>query len=164
MNVILDIILVLPLMWALWAGFRSGIMVQIGGLAGLALGVWLGLRHGGALGTWLGIAPDAAAIAGFAIIFLLILLAVALLSRLLRGALRFAGLGAFDRIGGAVLSLLKTGLVLGLLLCAFAHINRTHQWVDQARLEDSVLYRPLTEAAECVFPYLDKAWNETFGA
>lgn len=164
MNIILDIILIIPLLWALWAGFRSGIVVQLGGLAGLALGVWLGLRYGEPLGRWLGMGPESDVIVGFAIIMLLVLLSVALLSRLLRGVFRFAGVATLDRLCGALLSLLKVALILGLLLYGFTYLNRSVNWVEQRKLEASVLYRPLTDTADFIFPFIGKAWDKAFGA
>lgn len=161
MNIVLDIILAVPLLWALWAGFRSGIVVQLGGMAGLALGVWLGLRYGEALGRWMGVGPDADSVAGFAVILLAVLLGVGLLSRLLRGVCRFAGIATLDRLCGSVLSLFKVALILGILLYWFTHLNRSVKWVEQAKLDNSVLYRPLTDTADF---FIGKAWDKTFGA
>lgn len=155
MNILLDIILAVPLIWALWAGFRNGIIVQAGGIAGLLAGVWLAFRYGGKVGAWLGIDPAVDTIIGFIIIVVAVVVAIAILGRLLKGVFRFAGLAVLDRFGGAVLSLFKVGLVLGLLLYAFDYLNRSQHWVEQRKLESSMLYKPLTETAKFIFPYVD---------
>lgn len=153
--IVLDIILLIPLIWAIWSGFRSGIVVQLGGIAGLLIGVWLAFRYGGRVGGWLNVDPSFDPVLGFLIIVVLTVVGVALISRLLRGVFRFAGLAVLDRFGGAVLSLFKVGLVLGLLLYAFAYLNRSQNWVEESKLEKSYLYKPLTGVAKFTFPYVD---------
>lgn len=155
MNILIDIILAVPLIWAIWAGFRNGIVVQLGGIAGLLVGVWLAFRYGGRVGAMLNIDPDLDTIIGFIIILVATVLAVAIISRLLRGVFRFAGIAVLDRFGGAILSLFKVGLILGLLLYAFDYLNRTQDWVESDKLEESLLYKPLTGVADFAFPYID---------
>ena len=155
MNILLDIILAIPLIWALWAGFRNGIIVQLGGIAGLLIGVWLAFRYGGKVGSWLHIDASADPVIGFIIIVVITVIAVAIIGRLLKGVFRFAGLAVLDRFGGAILSLLKVGLILGLLLYAFGYLNRSQHWVEEKKLESSLLYKPLTGIAKFTFPYMD---------
>ncbi|MCL2561456.1 MAG: CvpA family protein [Rikenellaceae bacterium] len=154
MNIFLDIILAVPLVWAVWAGFRNGIVVQLGGIAGLFAGVWLAVRYGSAVGAWFGIDPAADPIIGFIVILVVVVLFIGVMGRLLKGVFRFAGLAALDRFGGAALSLVKAALILGLLLYAFGQLNRTQHWVEQERLEDSRLYIPLVAVAKFTFPYV----------
>lgn len=161
MNV-LDIILIIFLLWAIYRGFKDGIVVQLGGLAGLFLGIYLAFRYGTALGLWLGIGEKWATVAGFAIIVVLVLVAIAVLGRLLRGLFELAGLSVLDKAGGIIVSLVKMGLILGLILYSFDWINRQQGWVKQAKLDKSVLYRPLTEGAKLAFPYIDFVKDKLF--
>lgn len=154
MNV-LDIILIVFLLWAVYRGFRDGIVVQLGGLAGLFIGIYFAFRHGTALGRWLSIDEKWATIAGFAIILLLVVIAISVLGRLLRGVFRFAGLAILDKVGGILVSAIKVGLILGLLLYSFDWANREQKWVAQEKLDKSVLYRPLIDVAAMAFPYID---------
>lgn len=155
MTILLDILLALPLVWALWAGFRNGIIVQIGGIAGLLIGIWLAFRYGATVGGWLNINSDADPVIGFILIILLAILLMAVVGRLLKGVFRFAGLAALDRFGGAVLSLVKIGIVLALLVYAFDSLNRSQNWVEKQKLERSYLYKPLIGVAKFTFPYMD---------
>lgn len=162
MNIFLDIILAVPLVWAVWAGFRNGIAVQLGGIAGLFAGVWLAARYGRTVGSWLGIDPAADPIIGFIVILVVVVLLIGVAGRLLKGVFRFAGLAALDRFGGAALSLVKAALILGLLLYAFGQLNRTQHWVEQERLEDARLYTPLVQMAKFTFPYIATLKEQLF--
>jgi membrane protein required for colicin V production len=156
---ILDIIVTIPLIWALYKGFKDGIIVQLGGIAGLFLGAWLAFRFGGTVGGWLhgwGVSnEEVASVVGFIIVLLVVIICIALLGRLLRGIFRFAGLVVLDRIGGTVLCVLKTGLIIGLLLYGFDTLNRNTGWVKEEVMSESALYRPLTKLAAFTFPYID---------
>lgn len=152
---VFDLIILGILIWAFFAGIRNGIVVQIAGLAGLFGGAYLAFRFGGEVGRWLGVNEGMAPVAGFAILFLATLVVVALIGKLLRGMFKIAGLGVIDKIGGAVLSLLKAGLVLALCLYCFDYLNDRTSWVDEEKLEESRFYGPLVSAADKAFPYLD---------
>ena len=161
MNVI-DIILIIPLLWSIYKGFRDGIAVQLGGVAGLFIGIYLAFRFGPAVGELLKIDPEFAPAAGFAIIVVAVIIAIAIIGRIMRKLFRFAGLGVLDQIGGALLSLLKVGLIVGLLAYGFNHINRSQQWVKQARLDNSLLFNTLSKAAATTFPYINSAKDKFF--
>lgn len=154
MNVF-DIILGLPLLFAAYKGFREGVVVQLGGIAGIILGIFVAFRYGMAVGGWFGLDGVAARVAGFLIIILAFILCLALVGRLVKGIFRIAGLGALDSLGGVVLGVLKMGLLLSVLLIAFEALNSQQKWVAEERTESSVLYKPVRSVAGMVFPYVD---------
>ena len=114
-----DIILGIPLLYAAYRGFREGIIVQLGGIAGLFIGVYFAFRHSSAVGQWLHTDPPIAAAVGFVVILLAVLLVMALLGHLIKGIFKLAGLGPIDAIGGILLGVFKMAVILSLLLYAF---------------------------------------------
>jgi membrane protein required for colicin V production len=159
---ILDIILLIFLLWAVYQGFKDGVVVQLAGLAGLFIGIYLAFRYSGTVAAWLHIDEKWATIAGFAIVLVLVFIAIAVIGRLLRGVCRFAGLAVLDKVGGIIVSVLKTGLILGLLLYGFGWLNDNQKWVKQEKLDRSVLYEPLIKVAETAFPYVDFVKDKLF--
>ncbi len=152
-----DIIVGIPLAYAAYRGFRSGIVAQSCGLLGLVAGVWLASRYGEAAGLWMRVDPSAARVAGFVAILLLTLLGIALLGYLLKGLFRLAGLGPIDAVGGLLLGVVKMALILSLLLGAFETVNRSAGWVGEQSYARAVLYKPVREVSRWVFPYLSRA-------
>lgn len=152
-----DIIVGIPLAYAAYRGFRSGIVAQSCGLLGLVAGVWLASRYGEAAGLWMRVDPSAARVAGFVAILLLTLLGIALLGHLLKGLFRLAGLGPIDAVGGLLLGVVKMALILSLLLGAFETVNRSAGWVSERSYARAVLYKPVREVSRWVFPYLSRA-------
>ncbi len=155
-----DIVLILPLLWAIYAGFKEGVVVQVLGIAGLLLGVWLAFRIGKQAGLWLGMEAATASIAGFVVVLVAVVIIVFLLGRLLRGFCRMAGIGFLDRLGGVIFSFVKAAFVLSILLTGFDALNDRTEWVERKTLEESLLYNPLLSVHSIVFPYLDAAWQE----
>lgn len=159
-----DIFVGLLLVYAAWRGFRDGVLVQLGGIAGLVAGVWVAFRYGTAFGLRLRLEGATASVVGFIAILLGVLLAVALVGRLARRIFRIAGLGPLDAVGGLLLGVVKMGLALSVLLLLFEPLNEQAKWIDRGRFEQAALYRPVREAGTLLFPYLVRAkdkWMET---
>mgnify|MGYP002572934487 FL=1 len=155
MNVF-DIIVGIPLLYAAYKGFRQGTAVQLAGLAGLFVGVYLTFRYGRDFGSWLHIDPPLDAIVGFILLMLVVLCALSLLGYLVKQIFHIAGLGPIDAIGGVLLSVLKMGLILSILVYAFEAVNQTAHWTDNDAYKNGILYEPIHGCIDLLFPYLDE--------
>lgn len=167
MNVtIFDIIMGILLIWAVYRGFKDGLVVQLGGIAGLLIGVYLAFRFGSVAGAkvaeWFGTDTTTSSIIGFIIILILIIIGVAILSRLLSKLFCSAGMSMLVKVGGVILATLKMALILGLLVYSFDWLNRSARWVDEQRLDNTILYRPLLATTEFTFPYIDFVKGKLF--
>jgi len=159
----MDIVIGIPIVWGLWRGFREGIILQLGGIVGVILGIWFASRFSRVLGLWLGINPSMAGIAGFIMIMVGVLLAIALLGWLVRGLFRISGLGMFDSAGGTLLGGFKMALIVSLLLFGFDTLNQKEEWVSRRTLNASYFYYPLKNFSVHIFPYADavrQRWKE----
>ncbi|MDR2936644.1 MAG: CvpA family protein [Rikenellaceae bacterium] len=153
----LDIALLVPLVYALYRGFREGVLAQLGGIAGVVLGVWLAFRWCHELGTHLPIDdPKIATPAAFILIVLTTLVVIGLVGWVLGKLFDTLGLGLFNKVGGVLLSLLKMVLILSVLIMAFDMINRDGKILEQETIDRSALYGPIGRVASTVFPYLTK--------
>lgn len=112
-------IIILGLVFGLGTGFRRGFIMEVAVILGavVALGVaklaYPGVRHElahvAAKSAWL----SAISYLG---VFLIVWSAILILARIARMAARFLMLGLLDRVGGAVLGMLQSALLLELLL------------------------------------------------
>ena len=151
----MDIVIGIPIVWGLWRGLREGVILQLGGIAGVILGIWFASKFSRTLGLWLGINPSIAGVAGFIMILVGVLLAIALLGWLMRGLFRISGLGIFDSAGGMLLGGLKMALIMSLLLYGFDMLNKQEEWVSRRTLDTSRFYTPLKNFSGHIFPYVD---------
>lgn len=98
----------------------------------------------------------------FALIFLAVIAVLALIGKFLEGTVKLIMLGWLNRLLGVVFSLLKAGLIVGLVIMAFCSLNNTFRFVSEDVLNSSVLFPPLKDMAYTVFPYLKELffWNK----
>ena len=161
---IIDLIVGASLIWALFSGWRQGLILQLCSLAGIVLAVWLGIRLGPEAGKLLHLEEEFAPAGGFLAVFVAVLIAVGIAGRLLRRVLRFAGFGILDRLSGAAVSALKTVVILSLTASAFDDLNRDGAFVSEETLERSVCYRPLVGLTDTLFPFLERAKERIISA
>ncbi|MFI3278192.1 MAG: CvpA family protein [Rikenellaceae bacterium] len=156
MNII-DIVVCVLLLFAIYNGWRRGFILQICSLVGLYIGVCLGTRFGEAVGRLFHFSDKYASIGGFAIIFIVVLILVVILSHLGRGIFKIAGLGIFDVVLGAAFSVLKCAVIIAILLATFDGLNKDLKIVDSKRFENSITYKPLVDLSRQIIPSLQWA-------
>ncbi len=159
MNLI-DLLVCLALAVAVWNGWRRGFILQICSLAALVAAIWLAARFGGAVGQRLGIESAYAPAAGFATVLVVVVLAVSILGRLVRGLFRFAGFGPLDTVLGIVVSILKWLLLLGALCAAVDRFDADRQLVSAETIETSVAWRPLRNLSHSLVPFVERIAEE----
>lgn len=160
----LDVILIILLLIAAVNGWRKGIIVQACGIAGLVLGIMFAMRFSRRIGLWLGLGEGTAPLLGFIIIVIVSIVVLALVGYLFKKVFHLTGFGILDRIGGLALSVVKIGLLLGILTTFFADMNATYHWVDPQEITGSAVYKPLRKMTDAVFPYLIEVKDKLFDA
>ena len=121
-----DLVMLGLLVLLAWRGSRRGLISELAGLAGFALGLLLAFRLDGQLGRWLGrviprLTATEARIVAFLAVLLLVSLGVGLAAGLVTDAIRHVPLaGGVNRLGGllagAALALLGIWLITACLL------------------------------------------------
>lgn len=151
-----DVVTLLVGLWAVIAGWRRGVILQLGSLAGILLSLYLASHYGAEAGALLHLGESWVSVGGFIIVGLVTLMAVALVGRLARKLFQFAGLGVVDILLGILISLLKWLLLLSAIYTAFGALNRTLNLVEESALERSRTYKPICRVADYVMPYVHR--------
>jgi membrane protein required for colicin V production len=115
----------------------EGFFVAVFGMAGLAVGYLLAAWKYQRLADWFAPhlkSPWLGEIAGFLIIFVAVILLAGLIGRIVRWALREAGLSWFDRFLGGVLGLVRGGLMVAVILMGMAAFTPTSRWLEGSAL------------------------------
>lgn len=138
----LDLIVLLVLILTVVRGLMRGMVDTLFSLAAWVLAFVLGKWGALMVAPLLPIGIENPAIryfAGFAVVFLLVLIGVLLLGHALASLVKAVGLGSADKVLGGVLGMAKALVILiGLTLAAgLTSLPRTDFW-KQARLSDSL--------------------------
>lgn len=162
MNII-DIILLAVALWAIYDGVRDGLLVQIGGVAALVVGAWLAFRYAERVGIWFGMNGAEASVAGFIAVLVVSVIVITLGSRLLRGVFRWTGLGIFDSLFGAALSVLKMAVIASLVIAAIDTLNVNYSLIGREKIESSKVYLPLRNFSTKIFPLFERVKEQVVG-
>ena len=157
MNII-DIILLICFIPAVIQGIRKGFISQVISIVSLVFGIWMSARFASAVSAWLAQWITASGhvleIVAFALILVVVFLVLGALGKLLEATIKLIMLGWLNKLLGVVFALLKTGLIVGPVIMAFSSLNDTFSHVKPETLSQSVLYSPLKNTDNEVFPYL----------
>lgn len=155
---ILDAIILICLIPALIQGLRKGFISQAISIISFVVGIWASARFANIVTEWVSqyitASEQILKIVAFALILVGVFIILGLVGRILESILNFAFLGWINKLAGVLFSLLKAVLILGLLIIAFNSLNTTFGFVKPEVLADSVLYEPLKNLADTIFPYI----------
>ena len=165
MNIV-DIILLICFVPALVQGLRKGFISQVIAIISIIAGVWLSVQFASPVTAWLAQyiqgSEQVLKVVSFALIFIAVAAGLAILGKLIEGTVKLIMLGWLNRLLGVIFSLIKAGLIVGLVIMAFCSLNNTFNFVSEETLSQSVLFPPLKNMAYTVFPYLKDLlfWNK----
>ena len=155
-----DIIIAALLLFGFIRGLLKGLFVEVASLAALIIGVYGAIHFSYFAGDWLKDSVDwdekYITLTAFAVTFVAIVLAIALLGKAFTKLADFASLGILNKILGGVFGALKIGLILSVLFIFFGKMNDTIPFVEKETLEASILYAPVKKIAPTIFPSIIK--------
>jgi membrane protein required for colicin V production len=155
---ILDIIFLVPLLFALYRGFKKGLVHMIASLAALVLGIFGAMQlrpvFASLLDSVFHVNPEYLQVIAFAVAFLVIVLVVHLAALLVEKLVKAVALNFINRLLGMGFGIIVTAFVISMILWPINQINEEQELIKPERIEGSLLYGPLSAFAPSVFPYL----------
>lgn len=164
MNV-LDIIFLIPLLFALYRGFKKGLIHMIASLLALILGIVGAMKlrplFASLLDSIFSIAPEHVNVIAFAVAFVVIVLVVHIVAFLVEKLVKAVALNFINRMLGMAFGVIVTAFVISMILWPLNQVNEEKQIIKPGHIENSLLYKPLSGFAPAVFPYLKKQdWKQ----
>jgi len=152
----LDIILGLLLLYGFIRGLWNGFFVELASLISLLAGIYVAVVFSGLLESvikahvswnaqWIGITA-------FALTFILVVVAISLLSKVLTKVAGFSGLGLFNKLMGGLFGIVKTVLILSVSI-ALLKISSSFR---NAKADESILFDPISDVAGIIYPSLEE--------
>lgn len=153
----LDIVILIPLLFGAYLGFKKGLSMTIFKIVALILGLVLGFKlvHVAAqfLAPHIGDASGFLPIISFLLVFILIIIAVNFIGKMVKTLLDMTLLGGFDNIAGALLNLLKWSFMVGTV---FWLLERGGIPIFQNHAEGSILYPKLVNASPLIIDFFSQ--------
>jgi len=166
MNV-LDIIFLIPLLYALYRGFKKGLVYMAASLLALILGIVGAIKlrpvSASLLDAVFTISPQYLNAIAFAVAFVTIVIAVHIIAFLVDRLVKAVALSFVNRALGMFFGIAVTAFVISMVLWPINQVNTEREIIKPGLIEGSLLYRPLSSFAPAVFPYLKRQeWKEYF--
>ena len=152
----LDIIFMVPLIWAGFRGFKKGLIIEVSALIAFGFGIWGGIHFSDFVAELLSnsIESKYVPLVSFAITFILIVAAVFVLGKMLEKAVNLVQLKLVNKLTGAVFGVAKIVLVISVLLVIVNSFDQKSNIVPKDLKENSLLYQPLSDVSLKVIPAL----------
>jgi len=124
----LDIIISLPLLWAIYKGYTKGFIHQLASLVALIAGIFIATKLSGFLADWFirkfQWQEKIAHFTSFIAIMIVILLLIFLLAKWLENAINTTSLGFVNRLLGVIFSVIRMIFIISILLFILNNINK----------------------------------------
>lgn len=165
---VVDIIIACLIGYALYKGFKEGLILALISLVSLIAGIFISLKFSFLFKDWIFEKtqwnPNVITICAFVFTFVLVLIGVQLLGKALTKIIKTVALGGLNRLAGAVFLALKMILIISVVLNLFQKINFNNYLVSDETLNKSFFYQPIEDFSKLVYPMMEEWYQMTLEA
>lgn len=155
---LLDIILIVPLLFFGYHGYRKGLIIEVTSLAAFILGLYFAFYFSdfttGILREYFTIQEKYMAVISFIVTFIAVLLIVMALGKILEKFIDVLLLGFLNKLAGGVFGVLKGALFLSIIIFVINYFDASHSIIKQKAKDNSVLYQPIESIAPTLYSWL----------
>ncbi len=163
MNII-DILIGIPLLWAVYNGFKKGLIVEVSSLLALILGIYGAIHFSDFTADFIrdkfNYDSQYMGYIAFAITFLLIVIAVNLLGKLLSSLADAIALGVLNKILGVLFGLLKWALILSIIIFFVDYVDKKMKFIPKETKEQSIFYQPMLDISDKLFDWFNSDFTK----
>lgn len=157
---ILDVLIGIPLGWAVIKGFSRGFVYEITALLGLILGIYVAINFSGyaadllsSVFHWKG---KSAWLASLLITFALVVLGIKLIGQIMEKVAESLAMGPLNHIAGGLAGGLKSALMISILIYLINLVDFNQSLVSAKSRKESFLWQPVSDVAPFIMPQLEK--------
>ncbi|MFT4661344.1 MAG: membrane protein required for colicin V production [Patiriisocius sp.] len=158
---LLDIVFLVPILWALYRGYKKGLIIEITSLVSLVLGVYGAIKLSGVTGQYLteyfNMSEQNLGIVSFAVTFILIVGLIYFIGKMIEKMIDLVALSFVNKLGGAFFSGLKVAMIISIILVTLNGWNEKYNFLPDSVSDDSMFFEPLTKLSPTVMPFLQNS-------
>lgn len=155
----LDIILVVPVAWLAYKGFKKGLVIEIFSLLALLAGIYGGIHFSDftteVLTNDFKFTSEYMPVISFGVTFILIVVLVYYVGKLLEKVIKMMAIGIVNKISGSLFGMLKALLLLSLLLVLVDAIDHRTNFLPEDQVNNSLMYKPIKGLCAQIFPMIE---------
>jgi membrane protein required for colicin V production len=153
----LDILIVIPVLWGGYNGFRKGLIIEVFTLLAFGLGIWGGIHFS----DWVSVLlTDAGAggkylpVIAFTLTFAAVGAMVFFVGKAVQKMVKVVALKPIDKAGGAFFGAAKFLMIVSVALVLFDSIQERDEVLPPDMRENSLLYQPVKDVSIELIPAL----------
>ncbi|MBN2614264.1 MAG: CvpA family protein [Bacteroidales bacterium] len=160
MNVnLLDLILLIPLLWFGYNGYKKGLIIELTSLAAFILGLYFAFYFSdftaNILRQYFTIDEKYMAAISFIVTFIGVLFIVLAVGKLLEKVIDVLLLGFLNKMAGAVFGILKGALFLSIVIFVINYFDGGRSVIKKETAEKSIFYEPIESIAPTLYSWLN---------
>lgn len=156
-----DIILIIPLGYSAWRGFRKGLIIEVFTLLALLVGIYAGIHFSDwtsdRISEYFEIEPNYLPVVAFTVTFLVIGAMVFFAGKMLEQMIKVVNLSPINKILGVLFGMLKMVYTLSILLIILETYDERGDFIPEDLKDSSLLYRPIKVTATATIPAIEES-------
>lgn len=156
-----DIILIIPLGYSAWRGFRKGLIIEVFTLLALLVGIYAGIHFSDwtsdRISEYFEIEPNYLPVVAFTVTFLVIGAMVFFAGKMLEQMIKVVNLSPINKILGVLFGMLKMIYTLSILLIILETYDERGDFIPEDLKDSSLLYRPIKVTATATIPAIEES-------
>ncbi len=157
----IDILLIIPLIYGAWKGFKHGLIIEVFTLLALFVGIYVGIHFSDftacLLREYVGLNSKYLPIIAFTITFLAVGAMVFFLGKTIEKLIKITALTPLNKFAGVFFSLLKYVYMLSTLLVIVESYDEKLAFFPAKVKQDSLLYSPILKVSTTTIPSLKES-------
>ena len=155
MNVhIIDIIVLIPILWGAFKGYKNGIISEGGTILALILGIWASVRFSSFGGNYIqklfGASDQYKEIIAFSLIFIIVVILSFYITKLIHNLFKAIKLEWLNKLLGVAFGATKYLLILSFLFFITETLSQKYYKKPIPVFENSLFFKPLSSFAHSV--------------
>jgi len=155
---LLDIILLIPLLWFAYNGYKKGLIIEVASLAAFVLGLYFAFYFSDVTASYLKqyftVDQKYMAALSFIVTFVIVLFAVLAVGKILEKFIDILLLGFLNKLAGAAFGLLKGALFLSIIIFVINYFDTGHNLLKIEATKTSIFYEPVESVAPALYSWL----------
>ena len=157
----IDILILIPLGYAAWKGFKKGLIIEVFTLLALLVGIYAGIHFSDwtsdLIADYFEIEPNYLPVVAFTLTFLGVGAIVFFAGKALEQVIKVVNLSPINKIFGVIFGLLKMVYFISVLLILLETYDERGDFIPKKMKENSMLYTPIKTTASATIPAVEES-------
>lgn len=156
-----DIIIIVPLIYAAWVGFKKGLVIEVFTLLALLVGIYAGIHFSdwtsGLIKENIDIEGKYLPVVAFTLTFLAVGAIVFFAGKMIERMLKVVNLSPLNKAFGLLFGLIKMIYTLSILIILLETYDERGDFIPENIKSDSLFYEPVKVIASATIPAIEES-------